>query len=170
MPPFRIGVISDTHGRLDPMAVELLKDVDLILHAGDVGGDAILDELERLAPVLAVSGNVDGSPTPRRPDRREIETPLGRVAMTHGHLPDAPSTDRARLLHSFAAFQPRIVIYGHSHSPKLETIEGVSVFNPGAAGPARFRQKPTIGIISGGKGGPVFEHKPLDHIKRGLIK
>jgi len=149
VPPFRIGVISDTHGWLHPRVPEVFAGVDLIVHGGDVGGDEILDRLEAIAPVHAVSGNVDGRPTERRPERRQIETPIGRIAVTHGHLTAAPSTDRPRLVAAFASFSPRVVIYGHSHIPKREWIDGVHVFNPGAAGRARFRQKPCLGLISG---------------------
>lgn len=167
MPLFRIGVVSDTHGRFHPRLTEIFEGVNLIVHAGDVEGDEILDRLAAIAPVHAVSGNVDGRPTSRRPERREIETPIARIAVTHGHLPEAPSTDRPRLVASFAAFSPRVVIYGHSHIPKLEWIDGVHVFNPGAAGPARFRQKPCVGLISGDPGagentGLVLEHRNLD--------
>jgi hypothetical protein len=163
---YRIGVLSDTHGFFHPGLPDAFVGVDLILHGGDVGGDEILDRLESIAPVQAVSGNVDGSPTDRRPLRREIETPLGRIAITHGHLRDAPSTDRVRLVQALAEFRPRVVIYGHSHIPKLEWIEDAHVFNPGAAGRARFAQKPTIGLITGdaddgGKGPLVLEHRPL---------
>lgn len=164
---FRIGVISDTHGGFHPRIPEVFAGVDLIVHGGDVGGDEILDRLEAIAPVQAVSGNVDGRPTDRRPERREIETPVGRIGVTHGHLPAAPSTDRARLVAAFTAFAPRVVIYGHSHIPKLEWIGRVHVFNPGAAGRARFRQKPCVGLISGDDGAGemtplTLEHRPLD--------
>lgn len=162
MPPFRIGVISDTHGRLHPRVFDLFRGVDLILHAGDIGGDELLDRLESLAPLHAVSGNVDGPPTPRRPERIEIQTPLGRIAMTHGHRPGAPSTDLALMARSFAAFAPAIIVYGHSHIPALELVEGVRLFNPGSAGPPRFRLKPCVGMIYAGPGeDPRFDHLPL---------
>ncbi len=144
---YRIGVLSDTHGYFHPALAREFEGVDLILHGGDVGGDEILDRLEAIAPVMAVSGNVDGSPTDRRPLRRTIETPLGRIGLTHGHLREAPSTDRSALVRSFAEFAPAVIIYGHSHIPKLEWIGEVRVFNPGAAGRARFSQKPTVGIV-----------------------
>lgn len=167
MSPYRIGVISDTHGWFHPSLPDVFEGVDLIIHGGDVGGDEILDRLEAIAPVHAVSGNVDGPPTERRPERRELETPVGRIAVTHGHLPGAPSTDRARLVAAFTDFKPRVVIYGHSHIPKLEWIDDIHVFNPGAAGRARFRQKPCVGLITGDAGEGenarlTLEHRPLD--------
>lgn len=139
--------MSDTHGSLRPDVLELLEGSDLILHGGDVCGDHILTELAAIAPVLAVSGNMDGAPTPERPLERRIETPLGRVAMTHGHLPGAPSTDRARLVRHFADFAPALVVYGHSHRALLESVDGVVVFNPGSAGPPRFDARPSVGIV-----------------------
>lgn len=167
MSHFRIGVISDTHGFFHPRIPEIFEGVGLIIHGGDVGGDDILERLEEIAPVRAVSGNVDGRPNARRPDRREIETPIGGIGVTHGHLSAAPSTDRARLVAAFAAFAPRVVIYGHSHIPKLEWIGGIHVFNPGAAGRARFRQKPCVGLVSGDPSSDnqpplTLEHRYLD--------
>ncbi|MBI3736903.1 metallophosphoesterase family protein, partial [Candidatus Sumerlaeota bacterium] len=103
--PYRIGVISDTHGLLRPDVFEIFRGVDLILHAGDIEGDDLLAELETIAPVQAVSGNVD-FPTREglRPMTRRIETPAGRIAMTHGHLDRAPSTRPDLMAEFFADF------------------------------------------------------------------
>lgn len=171
MSRYRIGVVSDTHGRLRPEVFELLAGVDLILHGGDVGGDHLLTELEAIAPVKAVTGNVDGHPTPDRPLEQRLETPAARIAMAHGHLPEAPSTDLTRMAAHFADFHPDVIVYGHSHIPKLERIGNTWLFNPGAAGPARFGRGPTLGLIQceiepqtsggGGKTALRFLHKTL---------
>src|SRR5262245_36702942 len=116
---YRIGVIADTHGLLRPEIFEIFEGVTLILHAGDFGNERILAELEAIAPVAAVAGNVDGVPQARWPSRRELETPAGRIAMTHGHLPSAPSTDLELMARSFSKFRPDIIVFGHSHIPYL---------------------------------------------------
>lgn len=160
---FRIGVISDTHGFLHPQVFQLFEGVKLILHAGDVGGDDLLIELGSIAPVLAISGNVDGPPDPRlRPLTRTLETPAGRIAMTHGHLPGALSTDLPVMARFFREFAPEIVIYGHSHIPKLDEIGGVQIFNPGSAGHPRFGRPATVGLITeSADGQAAIEHKTL---------
>lgn len=163
---YRIGVVSDTHGYFHPRLPELLCGVDLILHAGDIGRESILDRLRELAPVHAIVGNVDPLPTPEIPERLELETPIARIAMAHGHLPDAPTMDRRRMLGCFSAFRPDILVYGHSHIALLELIDGVRVFNPGAAGRARFGLRPSIGLISGtpGSGETAAADLVLEHV------
>lgn len=163
MTTYRIGVISDTHGYLHPEVFDLFKGVDLILHGGDVGDDDLLIELEAIAPLYAISGNVDfPANAKRRPLTQSLETPAGRIAMTHGHLAAAPSTDLGRMVASFCDFNPEIVIYGHSHVPKLDRIDGVWVFNPGSAGHPRFGKPATVGFITRkGDQAPTFEHKTL---------
>ena len=163
IPPFRIGVISDTHGLLKPEVFDIFEGVDLIIHAGDVGNDDLLTELEALAPVEAVSGNVDGFALPnRRSLSLRLETSAGRIAVTHGHLDEAPSTDLDRMKAYFDDFAPDIIVYGHSHIAKPEKLAGVRFFNPGAAGAARFGRPPTVGIITAVPGRePTIEHKAL---------
>ncbi len=160
----RIGVISDTHGFLDPRVFEIFEGVERIVHAGDVGDDDLLCELEAIAPVYAVTGNVDGVPEPRlRPLFRQLETPLGRLAVTHGHLTCAPSTNLDALARWFGEFGPAVVIYGHSHIARLERVGETWLFNPGAAGRARFGRAPSVGVISAGAEGEIrFEHVELD--------
>ena len=161
--PYRVGVISDTHGRIPPRVFEIFEGVDLILHAGDVGGDDLLIELKALAHVLAISGNVDDTPTLLRPASRRLETPAGKIGMTHGHLNAAPTHNLERMRLSFGDFAPSIVIFGHSHIPHLETVAGVTLFNPGSAGAPRFGRGPSVGLISVAAPGasPLFEHLPL---------
>lgn len=161
--PYRIGVLSDTHGHLPAKVLELFEGVDLILHAGDIGRDDLLIELEAVAPTLAVSGNMDGAPLENtRPLVRQIETPAGKVAMTHGHLSTAPSNNPARLVARFAEFGPDIIIFGHSHAPHLSRVGNVWVFNPGSAGQARFGKTMSIGLITTTGDGPKFEHVTIE--------
>ena len=134
-----IGVISDTHGLLRPEAVEALRGSDLILHAGDVGNKEILDVLAQIAPVAAVRGNVDTASWARTLPESEVINAGGvLVYMLHnvGQLDLKPEA---------AGF--RVVVYGHSHQPKIEEKNGVLFFNPGSAGPRRFNKPVTVGRL-----------------------
>lgn len=142
----RIGVISDTHGYLDGFVFHAFADVQHILHAGDVGEDRILDELEEIAPVNAVSGNVDYGVTARRPMKWCGDLGGVRICMTHGHLLD-PGKYNSSALEFFEGEKPQIVIHGHSHIAKHEREAGVSFLNPGAACRPRFRDVPSVAVI-----------------------
>ncbi len=134
-----IGVISDTHGLLRPEAVEALKGCSMILHAGDVGDPAVLIELAEIAPVEAVRGNVDLDSWARKhPLTRIVKVEQAKLFMLHdvGMLKFDP---RER---GFAA-----VVFGHSHQPAADNRNGVLFFNPGSAGPARFRLPVTVGRL-----------------------
>ena len=161
---YRIGVIADTHGVLPAAVARVFEGVQLILHAGDIGLMEVIEELATIAPVSAVSGNVDGVPeAATRPLFRQLETPAGRIAMTHGHLSLAPAADPARLVRHFAAFHPDIIVYGHTHVPRLGQCEGVTLFNPGAAGRAGVGHPPSVGLITVQAPGerPRLEHVVL---------
>ncbi len=142
----RIGVISDTHGYLDGYIFHAFDGVSQILHAGDVGEDRILDELEEIAPVSAVSGNVDYGVNKRRPQKWCGDLAGVKICMTHGHLLD-PSRYNVSALEFFQDEDPQIVIHGHSHVAKNETEGGVVFLNPGAAGRPRFRDVPSVAVI-----------------------
>jgi putative phosphoesterase len=161
---YRIGVISDTHGTVAPSLFEIFDGVELILHSGDLGNDSVLIELEAIAPVSAVSGNVDGEPHPtRRPLERQLTTPAGRIAMTHGHLLKAPAVRKDLLVAYFSPFGPDIIIYGHTHVPFLGEVVGVTLFNPGVAGRVRASSPPSVGLITVANEGdpPRLEHVEL---------
>ena len=134
-----IGVISDTHGLLRPEAVEALRGATKILHAGDVGDPEVLEELEKIAPLTAVRGNVDGGPWARKILLNEVIEVEGiSIYMLH-------VLEMLDLKPEAAGF--RVVVYGHSHVPKIEEKNGVMYFNPGSAGPRRFKLPVTVGKL-----------------------
>jgi hypothetical protein len=140
-----IGVISDTHGLLRPAVVEALRGVEHILHAGDVGDLSILDSLRNVAPVTAISGNIDvGGPCSHLPPTE--------VVTLHGHtfymLHDRHALDLDPAAAGFSA-----VISGHSHKPLIERRHGVLYMNPGSAGPRRFSLPVSIGLLTIGVDG-----------------
>ena len=135
-----IGVISDTHGLLRPAAIEALRGVEHILHAGDVGDASILDSLRDVAPVTAIRGNIDvGGPC--------SHLQATEVITLHGHtfymLHDRQALDLDPAAAGFSA-----VISGHSHKPLLEWRHGVLYMNPGSAGPRRFSLPVSIGLLT----------------------
>jgi len=135
-----IGVISDTHGLLRPEAIEALRGVDHILHAGDVGDPLILDSLRELAPVTAISGNIDAQGPCSYLPATELVTLHGRsFYMLH----DRYALDLDPVAAGFAA-----VISGHSHRPLIEWRRGVLYLNPGSAGPRRFSLPISLGLVT----------------------
>ncbi len=143
-PDVRIGLISDTHGLLRPGVFDAFQGVLRILHAGDVGGEDILTELEAIAPVTAVYGNTDGWALRRRlPEVAEVEEAGRRIVVVHGHNPGSPTPARLASAHPDAD----ILVYGHTHQARVEQVGRTLVVNPGAAGPARFKLKPTVALL-----------------------
>jgi uncharacterized protein len=134
-----IGVISDTHGLLRPEALTALRGVEHVLHAGDVGGREILAALARIAPVTAVRGNVDIEPWAEAlPQTEFVEFGGASIYMLH---------DLAQLDLKPEAAGMRVVVYGHSHQPKIEEKNGVLYVNPGSAGPRRFQLPISLGKL-----------------------
>ncbi len=134
-----IGVISDTHGLLRPGALAALRGSDHIIHAGDIGDPEILTKLAEIAPVTAIRGNVDREAWARKiPATNVLEVGGVSIYVVH-NLRDLDLKPEAA---EFAA-----VISGHSHVPKQETKNGVLYFNPGSAGPRRFRLPVSIGRL-----------------------
>jgi uncharacterized protein len=139
----RVGLISDTHGRLRSDVFDRFQGVDVILHAGDIGMPDIITELETIAPVHAVHGNTDGFDIRALyHEKLEVDLEGQRVVLTHGHVLGSPRPAQLRLLHPGA----NIIVYGHTHEPLLEPGPPL-VVNPGAAGPARFHLKPSVAIL-----------------------
>ena len=140
----RLGVISDTHGLLRPEVFDVFREVDHILHAGDVGKWDVIIELQALAPVTAVYGNVDGPEIQRLPKVAEVELDGFRIVVTHGDQLGSPTP--AKLHEAFPAAE--IILYGHTHKPLLELVDKtVTVMNPGGAGAPRFGLLPSVGIL-----------------------
>jgi putative phosphoesterase len=138
-----IGLISDTHGLLRPDVHEALAGVELILHAGDVGGDDILDELALIAPVHAVYGNTDAPGDPRLAEQIVREIGGVRVHVSHGHELGSPTPEKL-----LARYPEEVLVYGHTHKALVTRAEGRLVVNPGAAGPRRFDLLPSVGRLT----------------------
>ena len=143
-----IGVISDTHGLLRPDVHTALSGVELILHAGDVGGDEILIELGLIAPVRAVYGNTDAPGHPELAAAIDIAIDGVSIHVSHGHEVGSPTPQK--LLERYAA---DVVVYGHTHRPLIARASERLVVNPGAAGPRRFDIVPSVArlTIEGGR-------------------
>ena len=142
-----IGLISDTHGMVRADVHDALAGVELILHAGDVGGDAVLDELALIAPVVAVHGNTDYPGDPRL--AASIDREIGGVSIhvSHGHELGSPTPEK--LLERYPA---DVIVYGHTHKQLVARAAGRLVVNPGAAGARRFKLEPSVArlTIAGG--------------------
>ena len=157
----RAGIVSDTHGFLDPRVLRLYTGVDLILHAGDVGEASILDELSEAAPVIAVRGNVDEGPALEHlPESVSLSVAGLSIYMTHiftapGQGPGDPVPPGAR-----------VVIFGHSHIPLLQEsgppATPVLYFNPASAGRKRFGKPRMAGMLTIGPDGVHAEHLDLE--------
>ena len=165
----RLGIISDTHGRLDSLVLEIFQGVDRILHAGDVGGREILDELQGLAPVTTVLGNTDGFPLASSLKQTEILQLEGEsIALTHRiGSPAALSDDAMRIVQ---AHRPTMVVFGHTHAPFDRLVGGVRYVNPGAAGPRRFSLPRTVAVMEIAAGKPTrVRLVPLDKASEAML-
>jgi uncharacterized protein len=141
----RIGVISDTHGLLRPEAEQCLAGVAHIIHAGDIGRPEVIAGLRRIAPVMAIKGNVDTADwAARYPDTRTVKFGGRVIYVLHdvNELKLDPVSDGID-----------VVISGHSHRPGIETVDGVLYLNPGSAGPRRFSLPITVAILELTEGG-----------------
>lgn len=151
-----IGLISDTHGQLRAGVHDAFSGVELILHAGDVGGDDILDELSLIAPVEAVYGNTDDPGNPRL--QAEIVRQIGGLMVHVGHGHEAGKLTADALLERYAA---DVLVYGHTHKQSVTRREGRLVINPGAAGPRRFHLMPSVARLTISDGKAEVEIVPL---------
>ena len=135
----RLGIISDTHGLLRPEAVQALHGVNMILHAGDVGAEEILQRLKAIAPVFAVRGNVDTQPWAQ-------ELPLNALVQAQGaNLYVLHNLDQLSFESEASGIQA--VVTGHTHEAKQYERNGVFYLNPGSAGPRRFHLPVTLAIV-----------------------
>lgn len=134
---WRIGVISDTHGLVRPQALQALRDSNMIIHAGDVGGPEVLEQLRLLAPVTAVRGNIDqGAWADDLPSEEIVEAGGTRIYLIHDINNMVP--------------EPKgwsMVVSGHSHIPSIQRRDGTIYLNPGSAGPKRFSLPVGVAMI-----------------------
>jgi putative phosphoesterase len=156
-----IGLISDTHGLLRNEVYAAFEAADEILHAGDVGDPAILTELEVIAPVSAVYGNVDGwDVRESAAECLELERCGVKIVVIHGHQFGSP---RAEDL--VAAYpESSVIVYGHTHQPTIQEVDGTLVVNPGSAGHQRFGKPVTAAMLELSPDGPPSA-KLLDLVK-----
>jgi putative phosphoesterase len=134
-----VGLVSDTHGLIRPEIFDALKGVELILHAGDVGGRSVIDELAAIAPVRAVFGNTDVPGDPSLEARLYLDIQGLSIHVSHGHEVGSPTPEKL-----LARYSADVLVFGHTHKPLVERTGGRLVVNPGAAGPRRFNLRPSV--------------------------
>jgi hypothetical protein len=154
----RVGLISDTHGLLRPEARAFLVGCDYIVHGGDIGGAAILDELALMAPLIAVRGNNDTEPWAARLPLTELIR-VGNVFVYVIHNLEELDIDPA-------AAGIRVIVSGHSHKPKIEERAEVLYVNPGSSGPRRFKLPISVGEIT--VSGDAVKARVID-LSRGTV-
>lgn len=152
-----VGLISDTHGLLRPGVHAALAGVDLILHAGDVGGEEILIELRIIAPVHAVYGNTDDIHDPSLSQEVVLETGGMSIHVSHGHEVGSPTPEKL-----VERYSQDIVVYGHTHRQLVSRLGNQLVINPGAAGQQRFKLLPTVARLTIENGAASVETIALD--------
>jgi putative phosphoesterase len=158
---FRFAVVADTHSKPHPATAERLEELapDAILHAGDIGELSVLDQLARVAPVLAVRGNID-APS-EVPAQRLIELMSGDVLKLRIlllHIAVYGPKLRADVARTALKERASLVICGHSHVPFIGRDRGVSVFNPGSIGPRRFQLPIVLGVLDVANGSARLRH------------
>lgn len=151
-----IGVISDTHGFLDPRIPSFFAGADHILHGGDIGPAGLIHQLEHVAPVTAVLGNTDGGLAVQETEVVEL---AGRKFLMH-HIVDVrePHEIIRRRIEREA---PDVVVFGHTHKPHNEVIGSTLYFNPGYAGKPRFNLPRSVALLHCTADGIRVEFKPL---------
>ena len=141
----KIGLISDTHGLLRAEALDRLAGVDHIIHAGDIGAADIVPRLREVAPTTAIRGNIDMSGWAEQYPASERLSLCGKTIHVVHDVADLPP--------DLGAQEVDVVISGHSHKPKIETVDGILYVNPGSAGPRRFRLPITLALLELADGG-----------------
>ena len=154
----RIGIISDTHGLLRPEAERRLAGVDHIVHAGDIGQAEIVDALRRIAPVTAIRGNVDTGQWAREyADTKLVSLAGNSIYILHD----------LKTLHIDPGADIDVIVFGHSHIPKIEWIDGILYLNPGSAGRRRFKLPITLATLEVKPDGLRPEIHDLEAVARG---
>ena len=151
-----IGLISDTHGMVRASLFDALAGVELILHAGDVGPDDVLHELEAIAPVQAVFGNTDRPGNARLAQALSFTIGGVSIHVSHGHELGSPTPEKL-----LAAYPEQVLVYGHTHRQLVTKVEGRLVINPGAAGARRFDLLPSVARLTIDGGVPEVTLVPL---------
>ncbi|HJQ26640.1 MAG TPA: metallophosphoesterase family protein [Blastocatellia bacterium] len=140
----KLGVISDTHGLFDAAINDIFAGVDAILHAGDIGKLEVIKRLEAIAPVFAVEGNNDwfgAYPTER------LEAWNGQRVLIRHIFGELHQLDQAAFK-ELETMRPDVLVFGHSHRPYQQQVNGTLLFNPGSAGPRRFTLPRTVGLLT----------------------
>ena len=173
-----IGLISDTHipdrARILPQnVIDAFSDVDLILHAGDLTSPKVIEELEEIAPVMAVQGNMDRARGINLPQAKIIEAEDLKIGLIHGEV--YPRADTQQLLYLARELDVDILVSGHSHQPKIEQQEGKLLLNPGSPVVPRLADRTVMLLEINGKevdveivkiGSPVCSALDFDQYKR----
>jgi putative phosphoesterase len=143
-----VGLVSDTHSLVRPEIYDALEGVELILHAGDVGGPSVIAELATVAPVRAVFGNTDVPGEPGLAESLDLKIDGVTIHVSHGHEVGGPTPEK--LLKRYSA---DVIVFGHTHKPLIEQVGKRIVVNPGAAGPRRFSLNPSVArmTVNGGQ-------------------
>lgn len=157
-----IGLISDTHGLVRPQVADVFAGVGLILHAGDVGGAAVLSALNAIAPTEAVYGNVDDPHDPALARERVVSIDGVTIHVSHGHelVRATPELVASR-------YTGDVLIFGHTHTAVVVERAGVLIVNPGAAGPRRFNLQPSVArltLVAGSAGVEVISLAPPNRV------
>jgi putative phosphoesterase len=126
-----------------PELFELLDGVELILHAGDVGPDDVLSQLETIAPVQAVYGNTDAPGRPRLREAIDMSVDEVRIHVSHGHEIGSPNPERLA-----STYDADVIVYGHTHRQLVARIGSRLIVNPGAAGARRFNLEPSVAVLT----------------------
>jgi putative phosphoesterase len=143
-PEFMVGIISDTHGYLDPQALDAFQGVQLIIHAGDVGKPEVLEELQKIAPVAAVRGNMDwGAWCDALPPKKIIEFGTVLIYVLHDIFTLDLDPGTAGM---------NVVVSGHSHRPEISNKDNILYVNPGSASLPRHNQTPTVALLAHRRG------------------
>ncbi len=156
----RIGVIADTHGLFDPAIRRHFRGLDHILHAGDIGDRSVIEQLEQIAPVTVVSGNIDDGEQGVFLSEAVIELAGRRIAIRHILYEGGKLTKDGRAF--LDRERPDICVFGHTHQPKVEWFGKTLLFNPGSAGPKRFKLPRGLGILVLAEKGVTSKHILLD--------
>jgi uncharacterized protein len=138
-----VGLVADTHGLVRPEIERALAGVDLIVHAGDVGGRHVLAALGAIAPVEAVSGNVDDTHDPALARERLLPVAGLTLHVSHGHELGSPTPERL-----FATYPGDVLVFGHTHRALVVWQGNRLAVNPGAAGPRRFDLQPSVARLT----------------------